>query len=355
MGKSGVGKSTLINNVFRSKLAETGIGKPVTQMIKKMTKPGVPLTIYDTPGLELDPIQQKTLEANIYELIESQTKKNDFNEVIHCIWYCINCESKRFEPAEHSFIKKLTLNPRLGKIPVILILTQCYDEEVRDKMIKEIMKTNLNIKQIVPVVSQPKVFKVMGNSFTIPQYGLETLIEVVENSLPEILKDTLQNVQIVSLKHKRKSAKNTIAAAVTAAGAAAATPIPFSDCIVLAPIQMAMLTTITVQYGVEFSSGLIADFLSCTVGCGSASLFGRAAVVNLLKFIPGIGSIAGGVVSAGTAAVITTALGLAYIKLIEEIYNGEFDYESISHDQFKAKVTSVYQQKLQNHDDLDEE
>ena len=30
-GKTGVGKSTLINSVFREKLSETGMGKPVTQ------------------------------------------------------------------------------------------------------------------------------------------------------------------------------------------------------------------------------------------------------------------------------------------------------------------------------------
>ena len=32
-GKTGVGKSTLINSVFREKLAETGMGKPVTDPI----------------------------------------------------------------------------------------------------------------------------------------------------------------------------------------------------------------------------------------------------------------------------------------------------------------------------------
>ena len=30
VGKSGVGKSTLINSVFREDLADTGIGRPVT-------------------------------------------------------------------------------------------------------------------------------------------------------------------------------------------------------------------------------------------------------------------------------------------------------------------------------------
>ena len=33
-GKTGVGKSTLINGVFRAELAETGIGKPVTEHMR---------------------------------------------------------------------------------------------------------------------------------------------------------------------------------------------------------------------------------------------------------------------------------------------------------------------------------
>ncbi|WP_270803703.1 MULTISPECIES: GTPase [unclassified Aeromonas] len=52
-GKTGVGKSTLINTVFQGRLASTGQGKPITQSTKKITKEGVPISIYDTKGLEV--------------------------------------------------------------------------------------------------------------------------------------------------------------------------------------------------------------------------------------------------------------------------------------------------------------
>ena len=39
-GKTGVGKSTLINSVFKEKLADTGMGKPVTSHMRKITKKG---------------------------------------------------------------------------------------------------------------------------------------------------------------------------------------------------------------------------------------------------------------------------------------------------------------------------
>ena len=52
-GKTGVGKSTLINSVFRGNLAPTGTGRPVTLENKIYKRENFPLTIYDNNGFEL--------------------------------------------------------------------------------------------------------------------------------------------------------------------------------------------------------------------------------------------------------------------------------------------------------------
>ncbi len=72
-GKTGVGKSTLINSIFINQFsvschAETGFGIPVTQNIREYR--GLPpLTIaVDTPGLELEGYSKKLKEVHDYVL-----------------------------------------------------------------------------------------------------------------------------------------------------------------------------------------------------------------------------------------------------------------------------------------------
>lgn len=50
VGKTGVGKSTLINAVFGDKVAKTGSGKPITQEITEI-KVNKNFSIYDTKYL----------------------------------------------------------------------------------------------------------------------------------------------------------------------------------------------------------------------------------------------------------------------------------------------------------------
>ena len=88
--------------------------------------------------------------------------------------------------------------------------------------------------------------------------------------------------QMHDLKAKRKQANEAIATAVTAAGAAAAIPIPFSDAAILVPIQVAMVAKIIDLYGVSdlaaISKGLIGDIV--------ISQIGKSISASILKMIP---------------------------------------------------------------------
>lgn len=68
-GKTGVGKSTLINAVFKDELAETGMGRPVTDHMRKITKKDIPLAIYDTRGFELGKDVQEDVKKEVFATI----------------------------------------------------------------------------------------------------------------------------------------------------------------------------------------------------------------------------------------------------------------------------------------------
>lgn len=116
VGKTGVGKSTLINNIFRERLAETGIGQPITKHLHKIEKEGVPMVLYDTRGLELDAETQNQVTSEIDQTLEGMAI---MQQHMHVAYYCINASSSRIEDMEIRLIEYLA-----NKMPVILVLTQ---------------------------------------------------------------------------------------------------------------------------------------------------------------------------------------------------------------------------------------
>lgn len=342
-GKTGVGKSTLINAVFREKLAETGMGKPVTEHMRKLTKKDVPLAIYDTRGFELGKDVQKEVKQEIIDTITKGYAARDVNQAIHCIWYCINTASNRVEPEEIEWLKELSASNQVAQVPIIIVLTQSFSKNNAKQMKQMLLDENLDVVQIIPVLAEAYE---IDEEYVAKSYGLDVLIQVMGQILPEELYDTFQNVQIASLREKKKHAQAAVATAAAAAIGAGAAPIPFSDCTVLIPAQIAMITSITVTFGFAVNKSIITALLSSTIGSGGATLLGRTVVSNLLKLIPGIGTVGGGAISAGTAAAITTALGEAYIGIMERVFKGEMKLSELGTKEGKETMSKMFKEQL---------
>ncbi len=344
IGKSGVGKSTLINSMFRGNFAATGLGRPITDEIKRYEKKEYPMAIYDTPGFELSKGQQTKVKDEIIELINKGTASKDINDMIHCIWYCINVGGNRtFDETEVEWLKELTERNAVTKVPIIVVLTQSCPKEKAQKMKTLVEKENLDIVKVVPVLAQDMDF---DEEYTAKAYGLDKLVDIMSESLPDELQDTLQNVQKVSLKAKKKYSQVAVATAVAAAFGEGFAPIPFSDAALLIPTQVSMIASITAIFGMEVSTSLLTGFVSSTIGTAGATVLGKAIVSNVLKLIPGIGTGIGGLISGATAGLLTTALGEAYIILMEMIYKGEMKSEDLYTKDGQELMSKIFKEEL---------
>lgn len=342
-GKTGVGKSTLINGVFRENLAETGIGRPVTTNMRKISKSGFPLSIYDTRGFELGKNAQHEVKKEIIETIQQGLVSKDINQMVHCIWYCINTASSRIENEEIEWLKEFAEENKQTQVPIIIVLTQSFSKKKADEMRNAILNENLDVIQIIPVLA---IDFEIDDERIVEAYGLDRLIKVMSEALPDELQDTLQNVQKASLEEKKRLAHAAVAAATTAATAECAIPVPLADAAMLIPTQVTMIASITAAFGLDISKSVLTGFVSSVLGTSGVTIAGKTIVANLLKLIPGVGTVVGSTISAATAGLLTTALGEAYILLMEAIYKGEMKANEINTDEGKAKMKELFKEQM---------
>ncbi len=344
LGKTGVGKSTLINNMFSQHMAETGIGKPVTDKIRKYEKPDFPLAIYDTPGLELggENAVDKLLEEAT-GLIREGIKSGDVSKAIHCIWYCIGTPTHRFEQSEIEFLKRFLDETEYFSVPVIVVMTQSYSKKDAAQLRHEIEKENLGIVNVVPVLAEDYV---IDDEYTVKSYGLDILSEIMYTVIPEAVQKTFIAVQCANIELKKGKAQAVVAASATTAAATGAVPIPFSDAALLVPEQIAMLGGITVVFGVPVEKASLVAIISATIGTAGTTVLGKTVVSGLLKLIPGVGSVVGGAISAATAAALTAALGEAYIAILIKVMKGEMSVTELQTSKGMKEIEGLFKKYL---------
>ena len=142
LGKTGVGKSTLINTVFGKDFAKTGQGIPVTHEIESFTD-GKELFIYDSPGLELDEAKKIQIENFVKE---QETKIAD--EQIHIAWFCINEASRRIEETEKALYRLL----KSHRIPILAVITKAQqDKDEKGEKFSDVVKKELESDEVFRV------------------------------------------------------------------------------------------------------------------------------------------------------------------------------------------------------------
>jgi uncharacterized protein (DUF697 family)/GTP-binding protein EngB required for normal cell division len=310
-GKTGTGKSTLVNAMFGQEIAKTGQGKPVTQHFSKHSKEGCPVSIYDSKGLELADYQ--IIQSELMQKLQELNSSPDPKEHVHVAWLCIAEGARRVEDAEVSLAKSLASL----KIPVIVAITTAVSDQGFQA---EVKKQFPMAKAVVRVNSVP--FQ-MDEDVTLPAKNLEALVDATMNVVPEAHKNAFLSAQKVKLSLKVAEAEGYVAAATIAAAAVGATPIPFSDAIALAPIQIGMMAKISAIFGIHVSDEFLSKFMTAA---GGASMVGKTVATGLFKLFPGVGTILGGMISAGTAGTLTKLMGDKYISVLKEMFEKNPDH-----------------------------
>lgn len=330
-GKSGVGKSTLINTVFgEAELATTGVGRPITKDVREYSKPGFPISIVDTRGLEMQDFQV-TLDALIEE-IDRRKADSDPNKHIHCAWLCITEASSRIEDGELRLAQMLVAR----SIPLVVVITRSdTNSGMRDKALELIPSA----KAAIRVRALKSIF---DEGVELPPMGLEQLVDVTTSLIPDGQQTAFVAAQRVSVEHKKRRADKAVATAAAAAAGIALTPIPFSDAILIIPVQVGMLASINVIFGMETTASRLAMIVTSSVGALGAAAVGRSFVTSVLKLIPGLNVLVGGI-SAAVAAALTTSLGSLYVGVLVsllEASKGEPPSDEDIATAFKARLAN---------------
>ena len=307
-GRTGVGKSTLINAIFQGDFATTGQGRPVTQNTREIKKEGVPVSIFDTRGLEMEDFSN-TLE-NLRSLVSDKRKETDANKHIHVAWLCISEDSRRIEPAEEDLVKTLS-----DYMPVIVVITKTRADNGFRAEVQKILSLAKNVVSVRAIREE-----LDEEDIILQPKGLKELIAITMEVIPEARKRAFVAAQKVDIKLKKNQSHLIVAGAATSAATIAASPIPLSDSMLIVPIQIAMLAGISATFGLSINESFLSSIINTVVTAGGATLLGKAIVSGLLKLIPGIGSVAGGVIGATTAATLTTALGKTYITVLVTLF-----------------------------------
>ncbi|NEP09212.1 MAG: GTP-binding protein [Symploca sp. SIO2C1] len=319
IGKTGAGKSTLINKVFGVEKAETNTGWPVSRDFKLYTPDhnsvdtNKPINLYDSAGYEAN--KENNFLERLFAFIED--KKNEgLESQIHLVWYVVNAASKRFEGFDVEIINKIN---RL-EIPVIIVLSQCDIVSYEDiYKLKEIMD-NCEFKkayEIIEVAAKPLE---INNQPIRQAFGLEELVNKTVELLPTIYSDAIVANQIVSIGDKKKVAWKYIAAAAATCFGAGFIPVPLSSVIAMTSSQYGLLKAIAQLYNSDDIIEIIQPISGQTITT-ALTVAATGALEISASFLVGLfppGFLATEAAAGTIAASYVVIMGLTYTSVFEK-------------------------------------
>ncbi len=292
-GKTGVGKSSVLNALLKDNVYETGVLPTTRKNSEEIwdTDNG-DLIVIDAPGLgeaEAPNLNKNTeYEDNIKQLAELNA---------HILLLILKCDDRALK-LEKDFIDSWNSSLLLRKLPVIIAINQI--DKMKPVRIWDPDKLNLktpkeekekNIRSYIDYVSSLNVFEEYsikkriipissGESYNDPeQYGITDLKEIIYKALPDAAKTIFSRAAELKKKEAHRITNNYSRGVAAAVGG---NFLPGSDALVIAPIQIAMIIHLGKLHNVNVTKSTASGFLASA----GMSFTGRFIAQELLSFMP---------------------------------------------------------------------
>ena len=220
IGTSGVGKSTLINELFGEQIAKEGTGQRCTTTRKRYESKKYPfISFTDSMGTELgDGHNLKDVEKDTLDEINNKLNSNNPNEHIHGIIYCTT--SNRFFEDELRLIQKIRAKYDGKKLPIVIAYTRASDDKEADSIkiainnflnkYNEKISNEIFDIEFIKIMAREKEYAINGQTIFVPCYGLSNLISTCYKKGEKVYKIAIKNSLIQIAKKSLNEYVNNI-------------------------------------------------------------------------------------------------------------------------------------------------
>ncbi|MFP6062890.1 YcjF family protein [Helicobacter pylori] len=240
-------------------------------------------------------------------------------------------------------------------IPTIVVFTNTQEKagDAFVKETKEIIGEEWGFKGFIKAYARVNSVAFSFRGIEVPIEGLEELVTETEKCLSDAIKNKRRHflsIQKANIQKRKQAMIEECKTIIHLASGAAATvgliPIPFSDALAIAPIQAGMIYKMNDAFEVKMEDSVATSLITGLLGVTAIAQVGRTLVNGFLKFIPVVGSVAGG----ATAAVITEGIGFAYLKVLEKCFNDETGEVNLPGE--VGMITSLFKENYLNLDTI---
>lgn len=347
IGKSGVGKSAFINILCGDLVSLERAGRNVTVGVKKYKSLVAPIYLYDTEGFS----SGKELIETKQKIFDTINELNKTKQIIHGIFYLFNGQSKRtFDDKEEELINELfskginiyflinfsSLNKKNNSKKKKIFLEENqfrFNNKIYNKLFEEnLFIINLK-KDDFDCHGLDEVFEVIYERFKNDKINIEEMkkFEGIDERIFSLLKHScfFKNINSSSdvLEYIKFFCSYEIYGSALLAGIVGGVDfLPFTDLPVLFSIQALMIISIAASFSIKLEISKAKELLKSLAYSATSTItlgFFGYITASLLKLIPGVGTIIGGIINGSVGASTTFAIGKLAIKYFSDIFGGE--------------------------------